>query len=194
MPEFSNRFGNHFDRTARTFFSAEFATLAIVVVEYEPFAWPELDDRVVGTDAVAVVAFEAIATRKASARLVERVRFIEPTDHLLKVFRRRRTLGPRPSALLRCSLMDDEDTYRAFFVRATPEDFRLRSSATLSHRFIDRLTQIDYTCAIPLVAIDPSAVKYSVSSCNCVRTPSTTESNTPSWCASTSGTSGSDGD
>ena len=55
---------------------------------------------------------------------------------------------------------DDEDMYRAFFVRATPEDLRLRFFAPvrdLSHRFIARLTQIDYARAIALVAIDPSS-------------------------------------
>jgi acetyltransferase len=55
---------------------------------------------------------------------------------------------------------DDEDMYRAFFVRATPEDLRLRFFAPvrdLSHRFIAGPTQIDYARAIALVAIDPSS-------------------------------------
>jgi acetyltransferase len=55
---------------------------------------------------------------------------------------------------------DDEDMYRAFFVRARPEDLRLRFFAPvrdLSHRFIARLTRIDYARAIALVAIDPSS-------------------------------------
>ena len=55
---------------------------------------------------------------------------------------------------------DDEDMFRAFFVRESPEDLRLRFFAPvrdLSHRFIARLTQIDYARAIALVAVDPSS-------------------------------------
>ena len=67
---------------------------------------------------------------------------------------------PDRTACVRPVRPDDEDIYSAFFVRATPEDLRLRFFAPvrdLSHRFIAGLTRIDYSRAIALVAIDPSS-------------------------------------
>src|SRR5271165_3764750 len=75
--ELSNRLRHHLDRAARAFGGAEAAALAIVVVELEPFAGAELDHGVVGADAVAIVAFEAIAARETTARLIERVGLVE---------------------------------------------------------------------------------------------------------------------
>jgi len=52
---------------------------------------------------------------------------------------------------------DDEDLFRAFFAKVTAEDLRLRFFAPVrdfSHRFIARLTQIDYARAVALLAID----------------------------------------
>src|SRR5436189_6063974 len=53
--------GHHLDGAARALRDADAAALAIVVVELEPVPRAELDDRVVGADAVAVVALEAVA-------------------------------------------------------------------------------------------------------------------------------------
>src|SRR5215468_5410288 len=68
---------HHLDRAARALGDAEAAALAVVVVELEPLAGSELDDRVVRADAVAVIALEAVAAGQAPARLEERVRLVE---------------------------------------------------------------------------------------------------------------------
>src|SRR5271165_4360065 len=81
----SNRLGHHLDRPARAFGGAEAAAFAIVVVELESLAGPELDDRVVGADAVAIVAFEAVAAAQTPARLVERVGLVKPAHDLLEI-------------------------------------------------------------------------------------------------------------
>lgn len=52
---------------------------------------------------------------------------------------------------------EDEDLYRRFFKRVTPEDMRRRFFTTvkdLDHVFVARLTQIDYARACAIVAID----------------------------------------
>src|SRR5581483_12502430 len=72
---------HHLDRAAGAFGSAQAAALAIVVVELEALARPELDHRVVGAHAVAVVALEAVAARQAAARLEERAFFVEAAQH-----------------------------------------------------------------------------------------------------------------
>ncbi len=53
---------------------------------------------------------------------------------------------------------EDEDLVKAFFERVTPEDLRLRFFAPVrdfSHRFLARLTQLDYSRAMAFAAIDP---------------------------------------
>ena len=60
-PDRSDLFGDHRYRTAGALGGAHRAALAVVVFEFEALAWSELRDGVVGADAVAVVAFEAIA-------------------------------------------------------------------------------------------------------------------------------------
>ncbi|MBS0243391.1 MAG: GNAT family N-acetyltransferase, partial [Proteobacteria bacterium] len=53
---------------------------------------------------------------------------------------------------------DDERLYEKFFARVTSEDQRLRffaSKTDLSHRFLARLTQIDYAREMAFVAIEP---------------------------------------
>ena len=53
---------------------------------------------------------------------------------------------------------EDEDLFREFFEAVTPEDLRLRFFAPVrdfSHRFLARLTQLDYARAIAFAAIDP---------------------------------------
>jgi acetyltransferase len=51
---------------------------------------------------------------------------------------------------------EDEALYAAFFARLTPEDERLRfftARPDLSHRFLARLTQIDYAREMAFVAV-----------------------------------------
>src|SRR6266566_2115886 len=55
---FSVCFGHHLDRATRTFCLADSAALAVVVIELEALAWPQLDHRIVGAHAVAVIALE----------------------------------------------------------------------------------------------------------------------------------------
>src|SRR6516164_10767694 len=74
----------HHDRAAGTFLSAESTTLAEIVVKLESVAGPELDHGIVGTNAVAVVALEAVATGEAPSRLIERVGFIESLRDFLE--------------------------------------------------------------------------------------------------------------
>ncbi|QFT33802.1 succinyl-CoA synthetase subunit alpha [Labrenzia sp. THAF82] len=53
---------------------------------------------------------------------------------------------------------EDEDLFKSFFEAITPEDLRLRFFAPVrdfSHRFLARLTQLDYARAIAFAAIDP---------------------------------------
>nr|WP_282449058.1 GNAT family N-acetyltransferase [Roseibium sp. CAU 1639] len=53
---------------------------------------------------------------------------------------------------------EDEDLFKSFFEAVTPEDLRLRFFAPVrdfSHRFLSRLTQLDYARAIAFAAIDP---------------------------------------
>ncbi len=56
-----------------------------LAVELESPARAELDDRVVGADAAAIIAFEAGAAGEAPARLAERVGPV-PADHLFEAF------------------------------------------------------------------------------------------------------------
>ncbi|MBG6162125.1 GNAT family N-acetyltransferase [Roseibium album] len=54
---------------------------------------------------------------------------------------------------------EDEDLFKSFFETITPEDLRLRFFAPVrdfSHRFLARLTQLDYARAIAFAAIDPN--------------------------------------
>ena len=73
----SGRLRNHLDRAARALGHADAAALAVVEIELEPLARPQLDHRVVGAHAVAVVALEAVAARQAAARLEQRVGLVE---------------------------------------------------------------------------------------------------------------------
>jgi hypothetical protein len=75
---------HHHDRAARALLGAEPATLAEIVVELESVAGPELDHGIVGTNAVAVVALEAVAAREAPARLIERIGFVESLRDFLE--------------------------------------------------------------------------------------------------------------
>ncbi len=64
---------------------------------------------------------------------------------------------PAGAVLLRPIRPDDERLYEAFFANVSPEDTRLRFFAPkteLSHRFLARLTQIDYAREMAFVALD----------------------------------------
>ena len=76
----SDRLRHHLDRAARTLGHADAAALAVVEVELEALARAQLDHRVVGTHAVAVVALEAVAARQAAPRLEQRVGLVEAAD------------------------------------------------------------------------------------------------------------------
>ncbi|NBJ12540.1 bifunctional acetate--CoA ligase family protein/GNAT family N-acetyltransferase [Microvirga arsenatis] len=70
-----------------------------------------------------------------------------------------RTLGLRNGrrAFVRPVRPEDEDEFRRFFEKITPEDLRLRFFAPVrdfSHTFLARLTQLDYARAIAFVAFD----------------------------------------
>src|SRR5450756_1452400 len=80
----SHRFRNHLDGAAGAFLGADAAALAIVQVELETHARPELDHGIVGTYAVAVVALEAVAAGQATPRLKERIALVEALHHLLE--------------------------------------------------------------------------------------------------------------
>ncbi|MBB3019102.1 acetyltransferase [Microvirga lupini] len=61
------------------------------------------------------------------------------------------------NAFVRPVRAEDEDEFRRFFEKITPEDLRLRFFAPVrdfSHTFLARLTQLDYARAIAFVAFD----------------------------------------
>ena len=80
----SEDFRFHMNGTARTFSYAEGAAFAVVIVEFEAFAGPELDDSIVRTDTVTVVTFETVATGQAAACFKLRIGFVETTLHFFK--------------------------------------------------------------------------------------------------------------
>src|SRR5579863_9004332 len=90
-----NRLRHHVDRAAWALGGAQAAAFAIVVIELEALARTELDDGVVGADAVAIVAFEAIAATQAAARFVERVGGVEAAHDLLEILDTARGLDQR---------------------------------------------------------------------------------------------------
>ncbi|MBF9195681.1 bifunctional acetate--CoA ligase family protein/GNAT family N-acetyltransferase [Microvirga terrestris] len=70
-----------------------------------------------------------------------------------------RTIGLRngKNAFVRPVRPEDEEEFRRFFEKITPEDLRLRFFAPVrdfSHTFLARLTQLDYARAIAFVAFD----------------------------------------
>lgn len=70
---------------------------------------------------------------------------------------RRTTLSDGTPILLRPVRPEDEEMFRTFFTRVTPDDLRLRFFTPIkdfSHTFIARLTQLDYGRAMAFVAIE----------------------------------------
>ncbi|WP_436642799.1 bifunctional acetate--CoA ligase family protein/GNAT family N-acetyltransferase [Microbaculum sp. FT89] len=75
-----------------------------------------------------------------------------------KEWERELTLNDGTSVLARPVRPEDEALYNAFFAKVEKEDLRLRfftPKPDLSHRFLARLTQIDYARAMAFVALDP---------------------------------------
>ncbi|NBN79080.1 GNAT family N-acetyltransferase [Microvirga tunisiensis] len=55
---------------------------------------------------------------------------------------------------------EDEELFRAFFEHVSPDDLRLRFFAPVkdfNHKFLSRLTQLDYDRAMALAALDPQS-------------------------------------
>src|SRR5262249_38602847 len=77
---FCARFGGHDDGMTRTLFEARGAPGTEVELNPVEPALPELDDRLLGTRRVAVVALETVAAGQAPHRLVPRLAFGE-TGH-----------------------------------------------------------------------------------------------------------------
>ncbi|MFZ9500932.1 MAG: GNAT family N-acetyltransferase [Beijerinckiaceae bacterium] len=109
-------------------------------------------------DETGVVALDArveVAACETPARAGANPRFaVAPYPRYLE---RRLTLRDGARIFARPVRPEDEETYRRFFHRVTPEDLRLRFFAPVkdfSHVFIARLTQIDYARAFALCAID----------------------------------------
>ncbi len=74
-----------------------------------------------------------------------------------KEWEQHQTLKDGQRIFLRPVRPEDEDLFRAFFEAVTPEDLRLRFFAPVrdfSHRFLARLTQLDYARAIAFAALD----------------------------------------
>src|SRR3954453_22783437 len=84
--DISDRLRLHLDRAARALLHAQRAALAVVEVEGVRVGSDrvQLDDRVVRTDPVAVVAREAAPARQAAARLEEGGRNVEPAGDLVE--------------------------------------------------------------------------------------------------------------
>ena len=62
---------NHLNCTRRTLAHADSTTLAVVQIDFKAKAWPQLFDRIVGTDTEAVIAFEAVAAGHAAAGFIQ---------------------------------------------------------------------------------------------------------------------------
>src|SRR5262249_37385522 len=88
-PTRSDCFRHHHDRAARALLGAEPTTLAEIIVELESVARPELDHGIIGTNAVTVVAREAVAARETPPGLTERLVSSSPCVTSSKVARRR---------------------------------------------------------------------------------------------------------
>src|SRR5688500_15227779 len=85
----SDRLGFHPDRSARALGHAHAAALAVVEVDRVAVhvggsGLAQLQHGVVGADAVAVVAGEAVAAREAAAGLEQGVRLVEALHHLVE--------------------------------------------------------------------------------------------------------------
>src|SRR6266498_1457519 len=103
----SDLLGLHRDRAGGAFLHADAAALAEVQIDLVLVgaARFELDHRVVGADAVAVVAREAVAARHAASCLEQRVGLVEAADDLLERGAPARDVQPRAHGLRRVAVV-----------------------------------------------------------------------------------------
>src|SRR3974390_3856453 len=101
----SHLFRHHRDRATGALRRADTTAFAVIVIEFEPVARPELDHSVVRADAVAIVTLEAIAAGEASPRFIERVGLVESALHLLEGALPPRGFQRRPHRLRRVGVV-----------------------------------------------------------------------------------------
>ncbi|MCA1297668.1 bifunctional acetate--CoA ligase family protein/GNAT family N-acetyltransferase [Stappia indica] len=121
----------------------------------------EMDINPLLTDHTGVLALDARITiapatvhpgRRATSRLA-----IAPYP---KEWERHLTLKDGSEVFVRPVRPEDEEPYRQFFQKVSPEDLRLRFFAPVkefNHAFMARLVQLDYSRAIAFVASDPQS-------------------------------------
>ncbi|MTH99783.1 bifunctional acetate--CoA ligase family protein/GNAT family N-acetyltransferase [Roseibium sp. RKSG952] len=112
-----------------------------------------------------------IARQSGILGLDARMTLGRPTEHPGRAGKSRLAIAPYPkeweqtlclkngkSVFVRPVRPDDEDLFRTFFEHVATEDLRLRFFAPVrdfSHRFLARLTQLDYARAMAFAALDP---------------------------------------
>lgn len=110
-------------------------------------------------------------TQNGVVALDARITLGEPAEHPGRRGRSRLAIAPYPkeweqtlelkggqSVFVRPVRPEDEDDFRVFFEQISIEDLRLRFFAPVrdfSHRFLARLTQLDYARAMAFAAYDP---------------------------------------
>lgn len=77
-------FFDHIDGAAGTFLRAHSAPFTKVLVNLVSPPWAQLDDGIVGADAIAGIAFETISARQAAPGFKQRRLFIQPALDFLK--------------------------------------------------------------------------------------------------------------
>ena len=144
------------DTTAVALTLVKLAQLAADIPEVKEL---DLNPLLVDKDGViAVDARIAVARREPLHKGPGHPRFAVapyPTE-----WQRRLTLADGTPILVRPVRAEDEPMFAAFFTKVSTDDLRLRFFAPMkefSHAFIARLTQIDYSRAMALVAIDEAS-------------------------------------
>jgi acetyltransferase len=148
--------------------AADMAAIALVLVKVAQLAadFPEirgLDINPLLADHDGVIAIDARVAVKAEQPGGARPAGTNPRYAIRpypKQWERRTTTTGGMPLLLRPVRPEDEELFRAFFTRVSPEDLRLRFFAPVrdfGHAFIARLTQLDYARAMAFIAIDESS-------------------------------------